>query len=34
MLPVCGIPILAYGIANLVAHGIRDIVINTHHPAM
>jgi len=31
MLPVCGIPILAYGIANLVAHGIRDIVINTHH---
>ncbi len=31
MLPVCGIPIVAYGIANLVAHGIRDIVINTHH---
>ncbi len=31
MLPVCGIPILAYGITNLVAHGIRDIVINTHH---
>ncbi|CAN5882336.1 NDP-sugar synthase [soil metagenome] len=31
MLPVCGIPILAYGIANLVAHEIRDIVINTHH---
>jgi NDP-sugar pyrophosphorylase family protein len=31
MLPVCGIPILAYGIANLVAHGIRDLVINTHH---
>lgn len=31
MLPVCGIPILEYGIANLVAHGIRDIVINTHH---
>ena len=31
MLPVCGIPILAYGISNLVAHGIRDIVINTHH---
>ncbi|MEO8702036.1 MAG: NDP-sugar synthase, partial [Kofleriaceae bacterium] len=33
MLPVCGIPILAYGIANLVGHGIRDIVINTHHLA-
>jgi mannose-1-phosphate guanylyltransferase len=33
MLPVCGIPILAYGISNLVAHGIRDIVINTHHKA-
>ncbi|HEU0030863.1 MAG TPA: NDP-sugar synthase [Kofleriaceae bacterium] len=31
LLPVCGIPIVAYGIANLVAHGIRDIVINTHH---
>ncbi len=31
MLPVCGIPILVYGIANLVAHGIHDIVINTHH---
>ena len=31
MLPVCGLPILCYGIANLVAHGIRDIVINTHH---
>ncbi|HEY4176183.1 MAG TPA: NDP-sugar synthase [Kofleriaceae bacterium] len=33
MLPVCGYPILAYGIANLVAHGVRDIVINTHHRA-
>ena len=33
MLPVCNVPILAYGIANLVAHGIRDIVINTHHRA-
>ncbi|HLL21747.1 MAG TPA: NDP-sugar synthase [Kofleriaceae bacterium] len=31
MLPVCGIPILAYGISNLVGHGIRDLVINTHH---
>ena len=31
MLPVCGLPILQYGIANLVAHGIRDLVINTHH---
>ena len=31
MLPVCGIPIAAYGIANLVAHGITEIVINTHH---
>lgn len=33
MLPVCGIPILAYGITNLVAHGIRDVVINLHHKA-
>jgi NDP-sugar pyrophosphorylase family protein len=31
MLPVCGQPILAYGIANLVAHGITELVINTHH---
>lgn len=31
MLPVCGMPILRYGIANLVGHGIRDLVINTHH---
>ena len=31
LLPVCGLPIVAYGIANLVAHGITDIVINTHH---
>ncbi len=31
LLPVCDISILRYGIANLVAHGIRDIVINLHH---
>jgi mannose-1-phosphate guanylyltransferase len=31
MLPVCGLPILAYGIANLVGHGITELVINTHH---
>jgi mannose-1-phosphate guanylyltransferase len=31
LLPVCGIPILRYGIANLVAHGITDVVINLHH---
>lgn len=31
MLPVCGFPILAYGIANLVAHGITELVVNTHH---
>ncbi len=31
LLPVCGFPILAYGITNLVAHGIRELVINTHH---
>jgi mannose-1-phosphate guanylyltransferase len=31
MLPVCGEPILAYGIANLVGHGVRDLVINLHH---
>jgi mannose-1-phosphate guanylyltransferase len=31
MLPVCGVPILAYGIANLVAHGITELVVNTHH---
>ena len=31
LLPVCDIPILRYSIANLVAHGITDIVINLHH---
>jgi NDP-sugar pyrophosphorylase family protein len=31
MLPVCDRPILEFGVANLVAHGIRDIVINLHH---
>ncbi|HTE53401.1 MAG TPA: NDP-sugar synthase [Kofleriaceae bacterium] len=31
MLPVCDIPILRYGVALLVGHGIRDIVINLHH---
>jgi NDP-sugar pyrophosphorylase family protein len=31
MLPVCGMPIVAYGIANLVGHGITELVINTHH---
>jgi mannose-1-phosphate guanylyltransferase len=31
MLPVCGLPIVRYGIAQLVAHGIRDLVINVHH---
>jgi mannose-1-phosphate guanylyltransferase len=33
LLPVCGIPILHYGITNLVAHGVRDLVVNTHHRA-
>jgi NDP-sugar pyrophosphorylase family protein len=33
MFPVCDHPILAYGIANLVGHGITDLVINTHHRA-
>lgn len=31
MFPVCGRPILEYGIANLVGHGITELVINTHH---
>ena len=31
MLPVCGLPILRFGIALLVGHGVRDIVINLHH---
>jgi len=31
MLPVCDIPILKYGIALLVGHGIRDLVINVHY---
>jgi len=31
LLPVCDIPIIRYGVALLVAHGIRDVVINLHH---
>lgn len=31
LLPVCDIPIVRYGVALLVGHGIRDIVINLHH---
>jgi mannose-1-phosphate guanylyltransferase len=31
MLPVCDLPILRYGIAQLVAHGLRELVINVHH---
>lgn len=31
MLPVCDVPILRFGIAQLVAHGVRDLVINVHH---
>lgn len=31
MLPVCDVPIVRFGIAQLVGHGIRDIVINLHH---
>lgn len=31
ILPVCDIPILRYGIANLAGHGIRELVINLHH---
>jgi mannose-1-phosphate guanylyltransferase len=31
MLPVCDLPILRYGIANLVGHGITELVINVHH---
>ncbi|MBK9035600.1 MAG: NDP-sugar synthase [Myxococcales bacterium] len=31
MLPVCDLPILRFGIAQLVAHGVRDLVINVHH---
>ncbi len=31
MFPVCDHAILEYGISNLVGHGVRDLVINTHH---
>ncbi|MCP4444019.1 MAG: NDP-sugar synthase [Myxococcales bacterium] len=31
LLPVCNIPILRYGITNLVANGITNIVINLRH---
>lgn len=31
LFPVCGVPILRYGIEHLVQSGIREIVINLHH---
>ena len=31
LLPVCDIPIIRYGVALLVGHGITDIVVNVHH---
>ncbi len=31
MLPMCGVPILEWGISMLVHQGIREIVINLHH---
>ena len=31
MLPVCDLPIVRYGIALCVGHGITDLVINLHH---
>lgn len=31
LLPVCDYPIVRFGVANLVARGIKDIVINVHH---
>lgn len=31
LLPVCGVPIVRYGVVLLVQSGIRDIVINLHH---
>lgn len=31
LLPVCGVPIVRYGVEVLVRHGVRDIVINLHH---
>jgi NDP-sugar pyrophosphorylase family protein len=31
LLPVCDLAIIRYGVALLVGHGIRDVVINLHH---
>ncbi len=31
MLPVCDLALVRYGVALLVGHGIRDIVVNQHH---
>jgi NDP-sugar pyrophosphorylase family protein len=33
LLPMADIPIVRYGVALLVGHGIRDIVVNLHHMA-
>lgn len=31
LLPVCDMPIVQFGLANLAGHGVTDIVINLHH---
>ncbi|MBW2255743.1 MAG: NTP transferase domain-containing protein [Deltaproteobacteria bacterium] len=33
LLPVCGVPMLAYTLALCHRHGLRDVVVNAHHLA-
>jgi len=33
LVPVCGVPMLAYSLALAARHGLRDVVVNAHHLA-
>ncbi|MEZ4235355.1 MAG: nucleotidyltransferase family protein [Myxococcota bacterium] len=30
LVPVCGVPLLAYSLANCAVHGLRDVIVNAH----
>lgn len=30
LVPVCGVPLLAYSLANCAKHGLRDVIVNAH----
>lgn len=33
LVPVCGVPMLAYSLALAARHGLRDVIVNAHHLA-